>query len=177
MHDILSMYDRRKQIDMVILDFSKAFDTVPHNKLLLKLENYGIQGEIHRWITSFLTGRHQRVIIEGEASSKCTVDSGVPQGTVLGPLLFLCHINDLPCSVSSQIRLFADDCLLYRNINSHSDHLSLQKDLDSLQTWAENWGMKFNATKCYLMSIHSTKQPSVFEYSLNKHLKKVQDNP
>ena len=102
MNDILSMYDQRKQIDMVILDFSKAFDTVPHNKLLLKLENYGIQGEIHRWITSFLTGWHQRVIIEGEVSSKCTVDSGVPQGTVLGPLLFLCHINDLPCSVSSQ---------------------------------------------------------------------------
>ena len=114
-------------MDMVILDFSKAFDTVPHNKLLLILEYYGIQSDIHRWITSFLTGRHQRVIIEGEASSKCTVDSGVPQGTVLGPSSFLCHINDLPRNISSQVRLFADDFLLYRNINSHSDHLTLQK--------------------------------------------------
>ena len=84
----------------------------------------------------------------------------------------ICHV------ASVHNRLFADDCLLYRNTNSHSDHLTLQKDLDSLQTWAENWGMKFNATKCYLMSIQSTKKPSIFEYSLNKHiLKKVQDNP
>jgi hypothetical protein len=129
------MYDKKKQIDMVILDFSKAFDTVPHRKLLYKLENYGIKGNILKWIQSFLMERSQKVIVEGESSSTCTVDSGVPQGTVLGPLLFLCHINDLPKSVTSQVRLFADDCLLYRPINSFEDHINLQKDLHSLEKW------------------------------------------
>jgi hypothetical protein len=104
-------YDQKKQVDLVILDFSKALDTVPHRKLLHKL-NYGIHGNILKWISSFLTDLQQRVVVEGEMSSKCTVDSGVLQGTVHGPLLFLCHINDLPRSVSSQVRLFADDCLL-----------------------------------------------------------------
>ena len=94
-----------------------------------------------------------------------------------GPLFFLCHFNDLPCSVSSQVRLFAGYCLLHRNINSHSDHLNLQKDLDFLQTLAENWGMKFNAAKCYLMCIHSTKQPSVFAYSEQAHLEKSTGQP
>ena len=178
MEDIMRRYDQKKQIDLVILDFSKAFDTVPHRKLLHKLNNYGIQGNILRWISSFLMDRQQRVIVEGEASSKCTVDSGVPQGTVLGPLLFLCHINDLPLHVTSQVRLFADDCLLYREINNYADHVALQEDLKSLEGWATNWGMKFNATKCYLMSIHRSKSPSSHLYSLNNHiLKQVQDNP
>ena len=178
MEDIMRRYDQKKQIDLVILDFSKAFDTVPHRKLLHKLNNYGIQGNILRWISSFLMDRQQRVIVEGEASSKCTVDSGVPQGTVLGPLLFLCHINDLPLHVTSQVRLFADDCLLYREINNYADHVALQEDLISLEGWATNWGMKFNATKCYLMSIHRSNSPSSHLYSLNNHiLKQVQDNP
>ena len=125
-----------------------------------------------------MTERSQRVIVEGEASSSCKVHSGVPQGTVLGPLLFLCHINDLPKSVSSQVRLFADDCLLYRQINNQKDHLALQQDLNSLQNWASNWGMKFNETKCYLMSIHRKKNPSTYYYTLSDHiLQQVQDNP
>jgi len=174
----MKMYDKKKQIDMVILDFSKAFDTVPHRKLLYKLENYGIKGNILKWIQSFLMERSQKVIVEGESSSTCTVDSGVPQGTVLGPLLFLCHINDLPKSVTSQVRLFADDCLLYRPINSFEDHINLQKDLHSLEKWSKNWGMRFNETKCYLMSMHRQRVPSTFNYSLNNHfLKKVEDNP
>ena len=84
----------------------------------------------------------------------------------------------MPLSVSSQVRLFADDCLLYREINSHSDHIALQEDLKSLECWAKQWGMKFNATKCYLMSIHRSKTPSTYLYSLNNHiLQQVQDNP
>jgi hypothetical protein len=82
----------------------------------------------------------------------------------LGPLLFLCHINDLPDAVKSQVRLFADDCLLYRPINSQKDHDILQQDLKKLETWAENWGMKFNTKKCYILSI---KQKSSKLYSLN----------
>ncbi len=177
MNDITQMYDRKKQVDLVILDFSKAFDTVPHRKLLCKLENYGIRGNTLKWITSFLTDRQQWVVVEGEESSKCTVDSGVPQGTVLGPLLFLCHINDIVHMVSSQARLFADDCLLYRQINSHEDHLALQRDLDELQHWADAWGMKFNTTKCYLMSIHRGKKSSYYYQLNNQFLKLVQDNP
>lgn len=116
-----------------------------------------------------------KTVVEGEKSDDVKVDSGVPQGTVLGPLMFLCHINDLPDTVKSQVRLFADDCLLYRTIKSQSDHEKLQQDLNNLQKWADTWGMRFNAKKCYIMSIR--KKTSKF-YSLNNHiLEEVQDNP
>lgn len=178
MHDIMKSNDKKEQIDLVILDFSKAFDTVPHRKLLHKLSNYGIRGNINNWIRNFLMNRHQRVVIDGVSSLPCSVDSGVPQGTVLGPLLFLCHINDLPKSVTSQVRLFADDCLLYRTVKSLDDHLKLQQDLDSLQKWAQTWGMKFNEAKCYIMSIHRKKQPSNYNYLLNNQiLEQVSENP
>jgi len=116
-------------VDIGILDFSKAFDTVPHDKLLYKLEKYGIQGPLHAWLASFLTHRHMRVVLEGVESQEVPVISGVPQGTVLGPLLFLCHINDLPDHVKSQVRLFADDCLIYWEIKKPQDHHILQQDL------------------------------------------------
>ena len=174
-HDLLNFYDQNKQVDSVILDFSKAFDTVPHRKLLHKLEAYGIRGPILQWISCFLTQRKMCVVVEGEKSRPVDVGSGVPQGTVLGPLLFLCHINDLPECVKSQIRLFADDCLLYRPINSIEDHQILQQDLNKLQTRAKDWGMKFNAKKCYLLS--SRTKTSHF-YTINDQiLKQVQDNP
>ena len=117
-----------------------------------------------------------RIIVEGEASEEATVHSGVPQGTVLGPLLFLCHINDLPDRVrSSIVRLFADDCLLYRTIRNVQDHLLLQEDLRQLETWAADWGMLFNASKCYILSINSK---SSFYYQLNNTiLKHVDNNP
>ena len=123
--DLFNSFEREKQMDVAILDFSKAFDTVPHKKLLHKLSLYGITGPLHAWLSNFLTQRSMRVVIEGACSQSTTVDSGVPQGTVLSPTLFLCHINDLPSSVSSQVRLFADDCLLYREINTFKDHLTL----------------------------------------------------
>ena len=102
--------------------------------------------------------RKQQVIVEGESSKPCSVDAGVPQGSVLGPLLFLCHKNDLPQRVTSKVRLFADDCLLYIPIHSPRDQLLLQQDLAALETWAEDWGMRFNVSKCYLMSIHRSLQ-------------------
>ena len=168
-------YDKNLQTDIIILDFSKAFDTVPHDKLLHKLENYGIRGPLLTWIRSFLCSRLMSVVVEGETSQEATVDSGVPQGTVLGPLLFLCHINDLPECVSSQVRLFADDCLLYRPIRSLQDQITLQQDLSHLETWASNWGMRFNAKKCYVLSI---KNRSSYFYKLNNHiLQSVPKNP
>ena len=153
MGDLLKAHDSNIQIDCAILDFSKAFDTVPHKKLLHKLSSYGIQGQLHAWLTQFLTARTMQVVLEGKTTHQVTADSGVQQGTVLGPILFLCHINDLPASVNSQTRLFADDCLLYRKIRSQQDHITLQQDLQNLEKWAKTWRMKFNAKKCYILSI------------------------
>ena len=164
------------QTDVAILDFSKAFDTVPHKKLLHKLHSYGVRGNLHKWISSFLCHRKMKVVVDGESSTECDVLSGVPQGTVLGPLLFLVHINDLPDSVTSKVRLFADDCLLYRKVTSTADQEEIQKDLKRLETWAETWGMKFNAKKCYILSI-SNKGRNKF-YELNSYiLKHVENNP
>ncbi|KAL8603391.1 hypothetical protein ACOMHN_004242 [Nucella lapillus] len=174
-HDLLQSYDRQRQVDVAILDFSKAFDTVPHKRLLHKLKSYGIRGSLHTWITNFLVHRKMSVVIEGDSSEETTVDSGVPQGTCLGPLLFLCHINDLPDTVKSQVRLFADDCLLYREINSFQDHLQLQNDLCQLETWASDWGMNFNPKKCFILGIQ---QSSNFIYTLcNTPLQHVSSNP
>ena len=116
MNDLLEAWNDKDQVDMIILDFSKAFDMVPLQKLLHKLRNYGVDGKLNVWIEQFLSNREQRVLVDGEFSNYDKVLSGVPQGTVLGPLLFLCFINDLPEHVKSQIRLFADDGLLYRRI-------------------------------------------------------------
>ena len=175
--DLLSSYDNNKQVDMAILDFSKAFDTVPHDRLLAKLSSYGICGALHSWLRCFLMERSMQVVVEGVCSNPTTVDSGVPQGTVLGPLLFLCHINDLPAAVASQVRLFADDCLIYREVNEFKDHYTLQRDLKNLEDWAEKWGMRFNATKCYIMTI-SKNPSSSFMYQLNNTiLKNVATNP
>ena len=120
-----------------------------------------------------------RVVCEGAKSTEAPDDSGVPQGTVLGPLLFFCHINDLPESVTSQVRLFADDCLLYRPIQSKQDQDILQKDLVELEKWANKWGMRFNAKKCYVMHMHPRKSAAnTYIYNLCGHaLETVQDNP
>ena len=107
-----------------------------------------------------------RVALEGKFSNEVTVESGVPQGTVLGPILFLYHINDLSNAVSSKVRLFADDCLHYREINNENDQNTQQKDLQNLATWATNWGMKFNAKKCYMLSLRNKIQGS---YKLDDH--------
>ena len=128
LNDLAKGLNSKQQIDAVLLDFSKAFDRVPHQRLLLKLQFYGIRGEVLQWISAFLTGRTQRVLIEGQSSSTSLVTSGVPQGTVLGPLLFLVFINDLPAMASSTTRLFADDCLMYRTIQDTSDAEALQAD-------------------------------------------------
>jgi hypothetical protein len=110
--------NNKSQVDMIIMDFSKAFDTVPNNRLLNKLKRHGINNKTHAWITKFLTCREERVVVSGEHSPWTHVKSGVPQGTVLGPLLFLIYmyINDLPNNIHSTVCLFADDCVLYREI-------------------------------------------------------------
>ena len=131
------------------MDFAKAFDKVPHRRLLHKLEYYGIRGSTHKWINSWLSVRTQQVVLDGQSSDPVPVLSGVPQGSVLGPVLFLIFINDLPDNIRSSVRLFADDCVLYRNIHSLQDCLTLQEDLTSLGQWEADWQMKFNIAKCH----------------------------
>ena len=153
-------------MDLVILDFSKAFDRVPNRRLLGKIDHYGIRGQTHRWIKSFLVGRTQQVILDGATSEKAPVVSGVPQGTVLGPLLFLLFINDLPDRVTSRTRLFADDCIAYRHIQTPEDCLQLQCDLDRLAQWESTWGMSFHPDKCNVLRVTKRRTPISFSYKL-----------
>ena len=119
-HDLMYYRDHKVQIDVAILDFARTFDTVPLNRLLNKLELYGVQGHIAGWISLFLKSRDRCVMMDDRKSSTTSVDSGVPQSTVLGPL-FLLHIYDLPSIIGSQVRLFAEDCLMYHPIHSKED--------------------------------------------------------
>ena len=119
------------------MDFAKAFDKVSHRRLLHKLEYYGIRGFTHKWINSWLSGRTQ------QASDPVPVLSGVPQGSVLGLILFLIFINNLLGDIRSSVRLFADDCVLDRDIYSIQDCMTLQEDLTSLGQWEADWQMKF----------------------------------
>ena len=132
--DLAQMHNKKSQIDIAVLDFSKAFDTLPHDGLISKLKHYGIDDKILLW--------------------------------VLGPLLFLLHINDLPSVVSSHERLFADDWLIYRNIKNKEDQITLQKDLHLLENWGNTWGMRFNAANFNIMQVSQTRDPKLFNYSL-----------
>ena len=170
LEDISRAKNEGHNIDMLILDFSKAFDTVPHQRLNHKLDHYGISGKVGNWITSWLTDRQQKVIIDGEESEPVHVKSGVPQGTVLGPLLFLLFINDISEKVEhSTIRLFADDCLLYMKVDTDEDYNKLQKDLKGLEEWSREWQMQFNAQKCYLLSIKNRGNQTKHQYQLDGH--------
>ena len=120
---------------------------------MIKLEHYGVRGTTLQWIRSFLSDRTQKVVVEGKSSCSTPVTSGVPQGTVIGPLLFLAYINDLPSKVNVKARLFADDCLLYRHIKTDKDAESLQDDLNKLQDWETDWQIHFNPDKCELIRI------------------------
>ena len=158
--------DHRKQTDLILLDFQKAIDTVPHQRLLCKLSSYGIQNQLYSWIDSWLTQRKQQVIVDSLASVWVPVKSGVPQGTVLGPLMFLIYINDIGDNISSSLQLFADDCILYRTITSPEDSIQLQRDLDSIFEWSQLWQMNFNIKKCVVLRCYRITSPILTSYSL-----------
>ncbi len=166
-HDLAEGLQRGGQIDAILLDFSKAFDKVAHKRLLYKLDHYGVRGNTLNWIRSFLSGRTQKVVCEGHRSESADVISGVPQGTVLGPLLFLLYLNDIASTVQSTPRLFADDCLLYRQINSPQDAIQLQNDLDNLQVWEQQWSMSFNPDKCEVIRITQKRNIIDTEYTIH----------
>ena len=148
LEEITKWIDVGSPVDIIYLDFQKAFDKVPHQRLLLKLKAHGIGDSITDWIEQWLTDRRQRVVVDGEVSNWKSVLSGVPQGSVLGPILFLIYINDLDDSITSNVLKFADDTKLFRKVNTDGDKQHLQNDLDRLVKWSEKWQMLFNFGKC-----------------------------
>lgn len=128
-HDLAAAIDMNGQVDVILLDFEKAFDRVSHQKLLIKLKPILKNEKLLAWITAYLSVRSQCVAIDGVTSSSAPVKSGVPQGSILGPLFFLLFINDIVLNLPVKIKLFADDCILYQEIYSYSDQESLNTAL------------------------------------------------
>ena len=157
--------DQGGAVDTVYLDFAKAFDTVPHQRLMVKLKGYGVEGQVLEWIGQFLIGRRQRVRLAGSYSGWSDVLIGVPQGLVLGPVLFVCYINDLPDKISSFIFMYADDTKIFSRADSDADRQALQRDLDKLDEWARTWQLQFNTAKCKVMHMGGSRNRSQ-EYSM-----------
>ena len=149
---------------------SEIAPKVPHKRLLYKLHYYGIRRSTHQWIASWLSERFQKVVLDRQTSDPVPVLSDVPQGSVLGPVLFLIFKNDLPDNIRSSVRLLADDCVLYRNIKPPTDCQILQDDLNSLGQWETDWQMKFNVAKCHSMRVtrHHPSNQIHFNYSLHQ---------
>ena len=151
-------------VDIIYTDFSKAFDSVPHLRLLRKIESYGIKGNLLKWIGSFLSNRRQRVKVAESLSKWAPVKSGVPQGSVMGPILFVLFINDMPNTLMNTCKLFADDAKNFCNaFNS-----TLQGDIDDLALWSEKWQLPFNVKKC--KSLHIGRRNPRTTYIMNGHV-------
>ena len=146
---------------------SKTFDKVPHNGLLYKLFKCDIDDITLKWLKSFLKKRRQSVVLEGEHWHSVPVTSGVPQGSVLAPLIFLIFINDLPCCVESRVHLFANDTVIYLTIKTESNCSQLQDDLHSLEKWESDWRMEFNPSKCNIIRVTCRRTPFKFQYKLH----------
>ena len=151
------------------MDLAKAFDRVNHCLLAHKLRNYGVQGAALAWIESFLRDRRQAVVVNGSRSSFVSVRSGVPQGSVLGPSLFLAYINDLPARLEALTRLFADDTAVYRVVTSGNDQAQLQQDLHRLAEWEMSWDMQFHPAKCTTLPVTRSRHPLQPAYQLHGH--------
>ena len=145
--------DRGSGVSVIFLDFKKAFDSVPHHRMMKKLGGYGICGNLLKWLSNFIQHRLQRVVINGTCSDWISVKSGVPQGSVLGPLLFLLYVNDIPDSISCSLKLFADDVKIYMTTQSPSDVVHLQYNLDLLNNWSLKWQLYLNISKCKFLSL------------------------
>ena len=167
LEECIDVYASNGVTDVVYLDFAKAFDSVPHRRLLGKLKAHGIDGEILRWIEAFLCGRVQRVSVNGKVSSEESVLSGIPQGSVLGPLLFVLYINDLPQGLDCTAYLFADDTKVLKKIHNLEDSVQLQEDLNRLETWSLKWLLSFHPDKCKILTLGKHENiPHAFQYSL-----------
>ena len=166
--EIADNLDSKSQTDVVYFDLSKAFDSVSHKLLLHKLKSFGFSGKLLGWFKSYLTDRFQCVAIDGVKSDYLHVTSGVPQGSILGPLAFILFNNDLPSVVTAgcQIAIFADDTKIYRVIRTIHDCLHLQYDINRLSQWGKTWGLKFNITKTNIITIALHARKLIFNYKL-----------
>ena len=160
---VTTLIDEGDSVDVIYLDFSKAFDKVPKNHLLYKIKAHYIRGNVHKWISEWLSGRMQSTVLRGSFSEWCKVLSGVPQGSVLGPLAFIIFINDLDGETSpiSIMNKFADVTKIGHKANIEADKEVLQKALDNLCLWSDIWCMKFNVIKCKVL--HLGKKNKEFE--------------
>lgn len=160
---VTEQYDKGNQVDTAYLDFSKAFDTVPHKRLITQLQRHGVTGPLKKWIEEWLTERKQRVMLNGTKSSWQDVLSGVPQGSVLGPLLFIIYVNCIEDGIHSKVLKFADDLKVFRSVRKSTDQEALQSDLDTLVRWSEEWQMNFNVSKCKVMSLGKRKFSGLYK--------------
>jgi len=159
----------KRCVDVIYIDYKKAFDSIVHTKLLVKLQSFGIEGRLLAWISSFLANRTQRVVVENCFSAERSVQSGVIQGSVLGPILFLLYVNDVSSTLQGnvQLKLFADDLKIYTSIDadiSHTHASELQSCLDSLCDWSKAWQLTINSAKCSILSLHSRKNCCSHDY-------------
>ena len=153
--------DEGKQVDTIYLDIRKAFDPISHRRLLQKLEAYGIEGEVLEWVRDFLKGRRQIVMLNGKSSDWMDVSSGVPQGSVLGPVLFIIYINNMPDMLRKYCKMFADDAKLYSAIETTDDQEELQDDLFDSCDWGKDWLLEHNIQKCKYIQYGNVK----YEYN------------
>jgi len=164
--DIAEYLDNGDRTDAVIIDFSEDFDLVTHGRLLPKIANSGVDSRVVVWKREFLLGRTQGVRVGGHLSEEVRVTSGVPQRSVLGPLMFLAYVNDISRNNESTIRLFADDCVIYRKIINKKDIERLQKDLDRLGEWAVENAIKINPSKSKAVRFTRARVKDPLDYSL-----------
>lgn len=163
-HNWFQSLENNKDVCAVFFDYRKAFDSVAHRPLLEKMSQLSINETIIQWVSSYLTSRRQSVVLNGATSDSANVLSGVPQGSVLGPLLFIIYVNDLAAmqlSQDSQIILYADDLLLFRPISTSADYVALQKDISELEPWTVNNSLQFNTAKCNYMVITRRRCPTL----------------
>lgn len=152
-HHVYNLFDDTRAVDVIYLDFQKAFDKVPHKRLINKVKAHGITGNLVSWIEDWLSDRKQRVVINGKSSDWTNVSSGVPQGSVLGPILFIIYINDIDENIKCKISKFADDTKIANRADSETQRHLLQSDLDTLVEWSNTWLMNFNINKCHVLHI------------------------
>lgn len=148
LEDVTKLLDEKKEVDVIYLDYAKAFDKVPHKRLGDKVRALGIDGDIAKWIQEWLSDRRQRVVLNGHTSDWASVSSGVPQGSILGPTLFLVFINDLDDDMLSKVLKFADDTKIYGDASDVNGRDKIQHDLDVAMLWSEKWLMQYNVDKC-----------------------------
>jgi hypothetical protein len=169
--DIVQALDQKHEIQFTFFDISKAFDRVWHPGLIIKLQQLGITDDLLQWIISYLENRSQKVVLNGITSNELHTFAGVPQGSVLGPLLFLCFINDLPSGIINEMRLFADDtCLYAASTNLLTSVANINHDLEIIREWAFKWNVDFNAAKTVSMLISRRRQPSNIDIIFDNHV-------